>query len=103
LSEDRPDPALRIATAHRESKTMSPKRVKETAPVDVAMLSYEAAAAELDAIVTRLEAGNIPLDETVQLFERGQRLAAHCNQLLDAAELKVKTLTATSSDDDEQT
>lgn len=82
---------------------MSPKRVKETAPAEVDALSYEAAAAELDAIVARLEAGNIPLDETVQLFERGQRLAAHCNQLLDAAELKVKTLTAPTSDDDEQT
>ncbi len=84
---------------------MSPKRVKETSVVDLSEMSYEAAADELEAIVARLEAGNISLDETVRLFERGQQLAAHCHQLLDGAELKVKTLMASGDDggDDDQT
>jgi exodeoxyribonuclease VII small subunit len=80
---------------------MSPKHVKEPPLVDLSELSYEAAAGELEAIVARLEAGNIALDETVRLFERGQRLAAHCHQLLDGAELKVKTLMAPGDDDDQ--
>lgn len=80
---------------------MSPKRVKEPAAVDLSELDYEAAAAELEAIVARLEAGNIALDETVRLFERGQHLAAHCQRLLDTAELKVKTLTAAGADEDD--
>ena len=81
---------------------MSQKRVKEQAFVDLTTLSYEAAAAELESIVERLEAGQAPLEETLRLFERGQQLGAYCNQLLDAAELKVTTLSiAGNSSDDE--
>ena len=44
--------------------------------------------------MTSLEAGELPLEEALTLFERGQALAARCGQLLDQAELKVKQLTA---------
>ena len=56
-------------------------------------LSFEEALAKLEDIVRRLEAGNLPLDEAVALFEEGTRLARRCNERLDAAELKVSQLT----------
>ncbi len=56
-------------------------------------LSYEEAFQELEALVARLESGELPLEEALGLFERGQALAARCNQLLEEAELKLKQLT----------
>ncbi|MEK7323868.1 MAG: exodeoxyribonuclease VII small subunit [Chloroflexota bacterium] len=55
-------------------------------------LSFEKAFAELESIVAKLESGELSLDESLALFERGQALAAQCYGLLDAAELKVKQL-----------
>jgi exodeoxyribonuclease VII small subunit len=60
-------------------------------------LSFEAALARLEAIVARLEAGNLPLDEAVALYEEGMRLVTLCGQRLDAAELRVSQLAATPS------
>lgn len=53
-------------------------------------LSYEEALAELEQIVAVLEGEPNQLEEAIRLFERGQALAARCNVLLEAAELKVK-------------
>ena len=53
-------------------------------------LSYEAAYQELEALVARMESGDLPLEESVKLYERGQRLSAHCQALLEDAELKIK-------------
>lgn len=55
-------------------------------------LSFEEAFAELEATVARLEQGDLPLEEAIALFERGQALAAHCGLQLDAAELQVRQL-----------
>jgi exodeoxyribonuclease VII small subunit len=56
-------------------------------------LTYEEAYAELEGIVTALESGEQPLNEALDLFERGQLLSKHCAELLDKAELKVQKLT----------
>lgn len=56
-------------------------------------LTFEAAYDELETIIARLESGELALAESVALFERGQQLAAHCQQLLDRAELRVNQLT----------
>ena len=61
-------------------------------PKAIEKLTYEQAYAELEAIVTALESGERPLDETMTLFERGQALVKRCGELLDQAELKVKQL-----------
>ena len=53
-------------------------------------LSYEAALAELESIVSTLEEEQSQLEDAIKLFERGQALAARCGVLLEAAELKVK-------------
>jgi len=61
------------------------------APAD---LTYEQAFQELEATVGQLEAGNLPLEEALALFERGQLLAARCTGLLEVAELKLQQLTS---------
>lgn len=53
-------------------------------------LSYEAAFQELEALVARMESGDLPLEDSVKLYERGQQLAAHCQALLEDAELKIR-------------
>ncbi len=57
-------------------------------------LSFEAALRELEETVARLEAGDLTLEASLALFERGQLLAAHCNLTLDRATLRVQQLTA---------
>lgn len=55
-------------------------------------LRFEEAFAELEEVVQKLEAGDLTLDQSMTLFERGTALAAHCNAQLDAAELRVQQL-----------
>ena len=59
----------------------------------VDQLTYEQAFSELEAVVAALEAEKRSLDDSIELFERGQVLARHCAALLDKAELKVQQLT----------
>jgi len=54
--------------------------------------SFETIQAELESIVRRLEAGDLPLAESLALFERATALAEECNTLLDQAELRVRQL-----------
>jgi exodeoxyribonuclease VII small subunit len=53
---------------------------------------FESALKELEDIVARMERGELPLEESLQLFERGTQLGRQCRDALDAAELKVKNL-----------
>ena len=55
-------------------------------------LSYEQALIQLEEIVKALESEEHSLDKALALFERGQALTKHCTNLLDEAELKVKSL-----------
>jgi len=55
-------------------------------------LTYEQAFDELQDIVARLEGGDLPLEESLQLFERGQALADRCSGLLEQAELRLRQL-----------
>ena len=52
-------------------------------------LTYEQAREELVQVVQRLESGGVPLDESLALWERGEHLAALCQQRLDGARAKV--------------
>jgi len=61
---------------------------------DINGLSFEAAYAELDTIIAKLESGELPLEESVELYERGRNLSDHCQALLDKAELRVNQLTS---------
>jgi exodeoxyribonuclease VII small subunit len=54
--------------------------------------TFEQAQAELEQIVERLERGQVPLDEAIALWERGEKLHAFCRAKLDAAQGKVEEL-----------
>jgi exodeoxyribonuclease VII small subunit len=60
--------------------------------IDVDKLTYEEAFSELVALVEALESDEHPLDETMNMYERGQALSQRCATLLDLAELKVQQL-----------
>jgi exodeoxyribonuclease VII small subunit len=55
-------------------------------------MTYEQAFRELETVVQKLEAGELPLEEALGLFERGQALAGRCSELLDQADLRLKQL-----------
>lgn len=57
---------------------------------DLESLSYEDAFAQLEEILERMETGELPLEETLTLYERGSALAALCSRKLDEAELRVR-------------
>ncbi len=61
---------------------------------DINELSFETAYEELEGIISKLESGDLPLDDSVTLFERGRLLSEHCQSLLDKAELRVSHLTS---------
>ncbi len=63
---------------------------KSTSPLSD--LSYEQAFSELEAIVAALESEQKPLDESLQLYERGQLLVQYCAALLDQADLRIQQL-----------
>jgi exodeoxyribonuclease VII small subunit len=60
---------------------------------DISELSFERALKELEAIVGRLERGDVELEESIAIYERGDALKAHCDRLLKQAEAKVERLT----------
>ena len=64
--------------------------------VDGSELTYEQARDELVQVVQRLESGGVPLDESLALWERGEHLAAVCQQRLDGAKAKVDAARARS-------
>ena len=55
-------------------------------------MNFEEAEKELQLIVERLESGNVPLDEAIALWERGEELYRLCRDRLDAAQGKVEEL-----------
>lgn len=55
-------------------------------------MTFEQALEALDDAVSRLEAGNLSLEDAVALYEEGQRLARLCNDRLDAAELRLSQI-----------
>ncbi|MDA9917777.1 exodeoxyribonuclease VII small subunit [Pontimonas sp.] len=64
---------------------------EKTSPkaTDVAELSYEQARDELVAVVGKLEQGGVPLEESIGLWERGEALAARCEEWLEGARQRL--------------
>ncbi len=56
-------------------------------------MTFEEALAELESVVTRLERGDVALDDSIALYERGAALRARCQQKLAEAEEKVSRIT----------
>ena len=66
-------------------------------PVDE--MSFEEALKELETVVGRLETGDVPLEQSIALYERGAALKAHCEARLKAAEEKVAQITFGADDE----
>jgi len=60
---------------------------------DIAELPFEKALAELEAIVGRLERGDVPLEESIAIYERGEALKLRCEGLLRRAEARIERIT----------
>jgi len=61
-------------------------------PEDIASLSFEQALAELERIVAELESGKTDLEASIDAYERGARLKAHCEAKLKEAQLRVEKI-----------
>ena len=61
-------------------------------PVDIDALTFEQALAELEKIVAQLESGQAPLEQSIEMYERGAALRAHCERRLEAARLRVEKI-----------
>ena len=59
---------------------------------DVSVLSFEQAVSELEGIVASLERGDVALDKSIEIYERGEALKKHCETLLNAAEARIETI-----------
>jgi exodeoxyribonuclease VII small subunit len=59
---------------------------------DIAKMPFEAALAELESIVDKLEKGAVALEDSIKLYERGEALKAHCDQLLKNAEMRIEKI-----------
>jgi exodeoxyribonuclease VII small subunit len=73
------------------------KTDSDTIPGEVAAMSFEAAMAELEAIVQDLEGGQVDLDASIALYSRGALLKRHCETKLNAASEKVEKIVADSA------
>jgi exodeoxyribonuclease VII small subunit len=70
---------------------------KTDAHKDIEKLSFEEALAQLEKIVSQLESGNAELENSIDLYERGTALKAHCEARLKAAEAKVEKIRLSAS------
>ena len=59
---------------------------------DVKAITFEQALEALERNVDDLERGDVPLDQSIRIYERGEALKAHCDRLLKAAEDKVEKI-----------
>jgi exodeoxyribonuclease VII small subunit len=69
------------------------------APVSTASLTYEAALQELEALVARVESGQLPLDELLAGYQRGAVLLKICRDKLQAVEQQIKVLDGKADDE----
>ncbi|OZA92561.1 exodeoxyribonuclease VII small subunit [Altererythrobacter sp. H2] len=59
---------------------------------DIAGLSFEDALRALEEVVRKLESGEVPLDQSIDLYERGEALRKHCQARLDAAQARIEKI-----------
>ncbi len=64
---------------------------------DIKDMTFELALKELESIVNRLERGDVELEESITIYERGEALKEHCDRLLKQAEARVEKLTLSPS------
>lgn len=63
---------------------------------DIAAMSFEDALRALEDVVRKLESGDVPLDGSITLYERGEALRKHCQARLDAAQARIEKIVASA-------
>ncbi len=58
----------------------------------ISAMSFEDALSALEDVVRKLEGGEVPLDQSITLYERGETLRAHCQKRLDAAQARIEKI-----------
>jgi exodeoxyribonuclease VII small subunit len=61
---------------------------------DISALSFEESLRGLEDVVRQLESGEVPLDDSITLYERGELLRKHCQARLDAAQARIERIVA---------
>jgi exodeoxyribonuclease VII small subunit len=88
--------AIDALQPRRELSMLRRKRgdqiMADTNVTDIAEMSFEQALAELETIVRQLESGEVELERSISIYERGAALRAHCDGKLKDAELKVEKI-----------
>lgn len=73
---------------------MPPRKAAEAsgtnAPISPADMGFESAMAELESLIQAVESNRLPLEETLNTYQRGQQLIARCNELLRDAEARIQ-------------
>lgn len=72
---------------------MTAAKTSARSHADIKEMAFERALKELESIVGRLERGDVELEESIAIYERGEALREHCDRLLKQAESKVEKLT----------
>ena len=62
--------------------------------LQISDLNFEQALRELETVVRRLESGDVPLDESIDLYERGEQLRKACQSRLDSAQARIEKIVA---------
>ena len=63
-------------------------------PHDLSQMTFEDALKALEDVVRKLETGEVPLDDSIDLYERGEKLRKHCQARLDAAQARIEKIVA---------
>ncbi len=66
----------------------------DEAGADISRMTFEDALRALEDVVRKLESGEVPLDESIGLYERGEQLRKHCQARLDAAQARIEKIVA---------
>src|SRR5690606_35712733 len=83
---------LAFSVAAHVRRLMKGRSMSGEANEDVKAMSFEQALEALEKIVDDLERGDVPLDQSIRIYERGEALKAHCDRLLKAAEDRVEKI-----------
>lgn len=82
----------RCGHAQLNQKAASMSKKAAAASPEVSQLTYEEAVTELDTLIARLDAGQLPLEALLSQYQRGAELLQHCRTKLEAVEAQIKVV-----------
>lgn len=76
--------------------------VKNDKKNDISNLNFEQAIKELTGIVNKIEQGQVPLQESLEQYEKGMALIKHCKEMLQKAETRIEKISQENTEDRKQ-